>query len=180
MSIEKLELPKLKEISTQKTLDVKETNLKMNDDIQQIIQIQKSKSPIHIQKSVIERYNKRFSQDKTRNALKNTIIVFTILFCVLLFFQPGLMPLINKPGITNLTGHSIDNIIISNLINQNEQTIQTSLQSQTSKEFKLEGGIYLVTAKRQLPTILIVPMAEKERIKNGLEQKIDEHNAGLQ
>ncbi len=176
MSIEKLELPDLKEKSIQKTQAVKETNTKLNSNIKQLKQIQKNKSEIKISQVVIDRYNKQFGKDKTKTALKNTIIIFTLLFCTLLFFQPGIVPLLDKPGIVNLTNHPINNITISNLMNSNEQIIETSLESQTGKEFILDGGIYLVTAKRQLPIVLVVPLAEKEKIKNGLEKKIDEFN----
>ena len=41
MSIEKLELPDLKEKSIQKTQAVKETNTKLNSNIKQLKQIQK-------------------------------------------------------------------------------------------------------------------------------------------
>jgi hypothetical protein len=180
MSIEKLELLDLKKTPSEKNSNVKENYAKINSNIKQIEQNQKNKSIINIPKTVIDRYNKQFRHDKTKNALKNTIIAFGLIFCVLLFFQPGLMPLIDKPGIINLTSHTIDDIFISNLMNQDELTIQTSLQSQSSKEFKLEGGIYLVTAKRQFPIILVVQTALPEKIPNALEQKIDEYNRGLQ
>jgi hypothetical protein len=176
MGIERLKLPTLKEKAIKKSQDVKETHSKMKANIKQI---KTNQSISKIPKSVIDRYDKQFSHNRTEVALKHTIIAFFIIFCLLLFFQPGLAPTMNFPGIVNLTNHEITNITLTNVTNPSNQVFESSLESQKSKEFKLESGIYLVTATKQFPVILIMPGTEPEKIKNPLEQKIEDEKEGI-
>jgi len=80
----------------------------------------------------------------------------------------------DKLGIINLTNRTISEITLTNLTNSNYQYYEKYLEPYQNKEFKLEDGIYLVTASRQLPIILLVSTDEDKQL-NPLEQKIKDH-----
>jgi hypothetical protein len=118
-----------------------------------------------------ERFEKKFGENKTKGIIKTMIVFFGIIFVILLFFQPSI--LVNTENkelvIFNAAERHVKNVSVFNLASfsqiifgEEEPLFEKDfLQGKETISFSPEtGGVFLITAERQLPMFAVLVSEE--------------------